>query len=306
MMDDYELYISSAIQNQGELVKDLALALSRHCGFEKEMLASLASPATERREKDYSDSIRERNIALLKDVDGVGPSKWESVLEEKSSAPSIHAHPYTQAFNRLAEEKGFLVRLHDNGPKDYCIAKIKSLKAANGDITKIDDVNRIMVETDDPEADGKIGDTLASMQGVKNVAHQENRDMQGFVSDVYRMKFDNNVSAEVAFVPYGLVASSSITHNALRFRRASNVGQDEKSVERLYNSICANIRKKFNAASKDLRVDRKYVDDLTLQEFSLSEATKKLEALENECLGSVLNDPVNRKWKAIFGQKQER
>ncbi len=302
-MDDFESYISSAINNQEELVKGLTLALSRHYGFEEELLAALTSPETKMHEKGYNTSIRKRNAALLKTVEGVVPLKWESILEEKSPTSPIHPHPYTEAFNRLAEEKGLPVRLHDNGPKDYCIAKIKSLKIANGDITKIDDINRIMVETNDPETDQKIGNVLVSMRGIKDVHHQENRDMQGFISDVYRMKFDNGVSAEIAFVPYGLVASSSITHNALRFRRASKAITNKKSAKRLYNGICASIKKKFNAASKDLKVDKKYVDDLDLQEFSLAEANKKLGALENECLNAVLNNPVNKKWKSIFRQQ---
>jgi hypothetical protein len=305
-MDEINQYNRAAIDRQTGLVKSIALSLSRYCGFEQEFLSRISGKDIQAQEEKYKAGFFDKSAAALKTVEAADPKDWEGILENSPKNGLLQVHPYVDAFNGLARGKGLLTRVHDTGPKDYCIAKIKARKLFGGDVSKLDDVNRIMIESSDPETHRDICKILSSLNADKQLVPQERRLMQGFVSDVYRLKFADGAAAEIAFVPASLVFSSKITHNALRFRRAcKGLSQDGQAVRELYKNTCESIKKAFNAAAHELKVDKKHLDALNLKEFNLAAAHQSLKSLEDECLNAVLNKPENKAWKS-FINKNER
>jgi hypothetical protein len=302
MMDEADNYTAAAMNRQIEMVKSMALSLSRYHGFEAEFLSRLANEDAESGEEKYRAAFLDRSAAASKAVEGTEPENWERILENLPRSNLFPVHPWVQAFNELAAGKGLPVKIYDTGPKDYRIAKIKSRKIFGGDISKLDDINRIMIESNNPETHPEICRILSGLNTGNKVAHQEKRVMQGFVSDVYSLKFADGTLSEIAFVPANQVFSSKMTHHALRFRRASSkaLPQDEPAVRELYKNTCENIKKAFNAAAHVLKVDARHLDALTLKEFNLAAANQNLKTLEDECLKAVLNRPENKAWKSFI------
>jgi hypothetical protein len=294
-ISEADAYTTFAIRRQAHLVQNVALALSRFYGILPKFIASVSGLSTRQRQEIYWKTLYADGIKNFRTVRKAPPDAWEKILEVFRTDISPE-HPYVRKFNKLAAQKGILTRIYDTGPKDFCTAKIKAWKSHGGDVSRLDDINRIMIESTDPLTHWRICRSLAEQTGG-HVAHQEKRLMQGFVSDVYMLKMPDGISAEIAFVPAGMVLSSKITHNALRFRRATPY-IDLSSAKALFHKTCVDMRSAFRGAADEFSFGRHDpLAFLSMEQFDMSGIEARLRHIEDGILKAVLKRRRNKKWQ---------
>ena len=304
-MSEMQNYNKEAIARQKELVRDLCRALSCYHGFESDFDKALSNFDVKFLEEKYAQSFFDRAEKTKDLLKGKEVGQWEETLEKETLQLVFDPHPFVEIFNQISEEKGLDVRIYDTGPKSYFTSKIKAERFYAGDVLKIDDVTRIMVETNDPDTHAKICQFMVEIKPQNKITHPDAKLLPGFLSDIYKLQASDGKSSEIAFVPAGLLVSGKMTHNILRYLRATDNIQDSKLAEELYKKTCQNIKKEFEKVSEKLPLKEKDIKSLRMRKFNEQSAKKRLNSLRNRCLEETLKKTENKKWSK-FRENQKR